>query len=185
MESNQDTGSKENPENNPDFTTVYVGNIGHEVNRDELHRQFYNLGVGAIEEVRVQQEKGFGFVRYSTHGEAALAIQMANGLVVRGKPLKCSWGNKPTPPGTSSKPLPPPVASYQPVAMAGVPQGFSAAELLAYQRQLALSQAAAGQLAGQHGLAGQVSAGLLAAGSQALYDGYPNQSSAQQLMYYN
>uniref|UniRef100_A0A453RKN0 RRM domain-containing protein n=1 Tax=Aegilops tauschii subsp. strangulata TaxID=200361 RepID=A0A453RKN0_AEGTS len=114
MEANQDTGSKENPENNPDFTTVYVGNLGHEVNRDELHRHFYNLGVGAIEEVRVQQEKGFGFIRYSTHGEAALAIQMANGLVVRGKPIKCSWGNKPTPPGTSSKPLPPPIASYQP-----------------------------------------------------------------------
>ncbi|KAL6858966.1 hypothetical protein ACP4OV_017968 [Aristida adscensionis] len=185
-DANQEAGSKENPENNPDCTTVYVGNLGHEVNRDELHRHFYNLGVGAIEEIRVQQDKGFGFVRYSTHGEAALAIQMANGLVVRGKPIKCSWGNKPTPPGTTSKPLPPPVAPYQPaVAMPGVPQGFTAAELLAYQRQLALSQAAAGQIAGQHGLAGQVSAGLLAAGSQALYDGYPNQSSAQQLMYYN
>ncbi|EES15356.1 hypothetical protein BDA96_07G216100 [Sorghum bicolor] len=186
-DASQDGGSKENPENNPDCTTVYVGNLGHEVNRDELHRHFYSLGVGAIEEIRVQQDKGFGFVRYSTHGEAALAIQMGNGLVVRGKPIKCSWGNKPTPPGTSSKPLPPPVAPYQPaVAMPGVPQGFTAAELLAYQRQLALSQAAAGQIAGQHGLAGQVSAGLLAAaGSQALYDGYPNQSSAQQLMYYN
>jgi nucleolysin TIA-1/TIAR len=69
--------------------------------------------------------------------------------------------------------------------MAGVPQGFSAADIVAYQRQLTLSQVAAGQIAGQHGLAGQVSAGLLAAGSQALYDGYPNQSSAQQLMYYN
>jgi RNA recognition motif-containing protein len=88
MEASQDTGSKENPENNPDCTTVYVGNLGHEVNRDELHRHFYNLGVGAIEEVRVQQDKGFGFVRYSNHGEAALAIQMANGLVVRGKPIK-------------------------------------------------------------------------------------------------
>ena len=33
MEANQDTGSKENPENNPDFTTVYVGNLGHEVNQ--------------------------------------------------------------------------------------------------------------------------------------------------------
>ena len=31
MEANQDAGSKENPENNPDFTTVYVGNLGHEV----------------------------------------------------------------------------------------------------------------------------------------------------------
>jgi nucleolysin TIA-1/TIAR len=69
--------------------------------------------------------------------------------------------------------------------MPGVPQGFTAAELLAYQRQLAISQAAAGQIAGQHGLADQVSAGLLAAGSQTLYDGYPNQASAQQLMYYN
>ncbi|PWZ54731.1 Oligouridylate-binding protein 1B [Zea mays] len=185
-DASQDAGSKEPPQNNPDCTTVYVGNLGHEVNRDELHRHFYNLGVGAIEEVRVQQDKGFGFVRYSTHGEAALAIQMSNGSVVRGKPIKCSWGVKPTPPGTGSKPLPPPAATYQPaVAMPGVPQGFTTAELLAYQRQLALSQAAAGQ---QHaGLAGQVSAaGLLAAaGSQALYDGYPNQSSAQQLMYYN
>jgi nucleolysin TIA-1/TIAR len=65
--------------------------------------------------------------------------------------------------------------------MPGAPQGFTAAELLGYQRQLAISQAAAGQIAGQHGLADQVSAGLLAAG----YDGYPNQASAQQLMYYN
>jgi nucleolysin TIA-1/TIAR len=69
--------------------------------------------------------------------------------------------------------------------MPGAPQGFTAAELLAYQRQLAISQTAAGQIAGQHGLADQVSPGLLAAGSQALYDGYPNQASAQQLMYYN
>lgn len=61
-----------------------------QVNRDELHRHFFNLGVGAIEEIRVQQDKGFGFVRYSTHGEAALAIQMANGLVIRGKPIKVS-----------------------------------------------------------------------------------------------
>jgi hypothetical protein len=30
-DASQDGGSKENPENNPDCTTVYVGNIGHEV----------------------------------------------------------------------------------------------------------------------------------------------------------
>jgi nucleolysin TIA-1/TIAR len=115
-----------------------------------------------------------------------LSAIVSNGFNRRSVLLQCSWGVKPTPPGTGSKPLPPPAATYQPaVAMQGVPQGFTTAELLAYQRQLALSQAAAGQ---QHaGLAGQVSAaGLLAAaGSQALYDGYPNQSSAQQLMYYN
>lgn len=78
------------------FSLVFPSSLGTytsshlicQVNRDELHRHFYNLGVGAIEEIRVQQDKGFGFVRYSTHGEAALAIQMANGLVVRGKPIK-------------------------------------------------------------------------------------------------
>ena len=67
----------------------------------------------------------------------------------------------------------------------GLHQGYTAAELLAYQRQLALNQAAAGPLAVQHGLAAQVSGGLLSGGSQAMYDGYPSQSSAQQLMYYN
>lgn len=70
-------------------------------------------------------------------------------------------------------------------------QGYSPAELLAYQRQLALSQAAASglsgqalvQMTGQHGLAA-ASMGLSSGGSQPLYDGYPNNSLAQQLMYY-
>lgn len=44
----------------------------------DLHRHFHSLGAGVIEEVRVQRDKGFGFVRYSTHVEAALAIQMGN-----------------------------------------------------------------------------------------------------------
>jgi hypothetical protein len=44
----------------------------------DLHRHFHALGAGVIEEVRVQRDKGFGFVRYSTHAEAALAIQMGN-----------------------------------------------------------------------------------------------------------
>jgi nucleolysin TIA-1/TIAR len=38
--------------------------------------------------VRVQRDKGFGFVRYNTHEEAAFAIQMGNGKIVCGKPMK-------------------------------------------------------------------------------------------------
>jgi len=42
-----------------------------------------------IEEVRVQRDKGFGFVRYSTHAEAALAIQMGNAQsLLLGKQIK-------------------------------------------------------------------------------------------------
>lgn len=102
---------------------------------------------------------------------------------------QCSWGTKPTPPGTASNPLPPPVPSFQVLPTPGVPQGYTAAELLAYQRQLLFNQAAAaaaaGPMAGQHGLAASVSAGVLSGGSQAMYDGYPNHSSAQQLMYFS
>ncbi|CAI0438847.1 unnamed protein product [Linum tenue] len=138
---------------------------------------------GVIEEVRVQRDKGFGFVRYNTHEEAASAIRMGNGKIVHGKPMKCSWGSKPTPPGTASNPLPPPAP--QPY------QILPSTDLLVYQRQLALSQAAASglsgqalvQLTGQHGLAA-ASMGLGSAGSQALYDGYGNSTTGQQLMYY-
>ncbi|CAN1236101.1 RNA-binding protein 208 [Linum grandiflorum] len=135
-----------------------------------------NGSPGVIEEVRIQRDKGFGFVRYNTHEEATSAIRMGNGKIVHGKPMKCSWGSKPTPAGTVSNPLPPPPQQTY--------QIISSADLLIYQRQLALSQAAGlsgqalVQFTGQHGLGSAV--------SQALYDGYPNSSAAhQQLMYYH
>ncbi|CAL0319206.1 unnamed protein product [Lupinus luteus] len=187
----QDYNNEDAPENNPAYTTVYVGNLPHDVTQAELHCQFHALGAGVIEEVRVQRDKGFGFVRYSTHDEAALAIQIGNGSIVRGKSMKCSWGSKPTPPGTASNPLPPPAQPYQILPTAGMNQGYSHAELLAYQRQLAMSQAAVSglsgqallQMTGQHGLA-PASMGINSAGSQALYDAYTGNSSRQQLMYY-
>lgn len=106
--------------------------------------------------------------------------------------MQCSWGSKPTPLGTASNPLPPPAQPYQILPTAGINQGYSPAELLAYQRQLALSQAAASSLSGQalmqmtghHGLAAG-SMGVSSGGTQAMYDGYPNNSSGQQLMYYH
>lgn len=105
--------------------------------------------------------------------------------------MQCSWGSKPTPPGTASNPLPPPAQPYQILPSTHINQGYSVADLLVYQRQLALSQAAASglsgqalvQLTGQHGL-GATSMHLSPGGSQALYDEYPNSSSGQQLMYY-
>ena len=60
----------------------------YQVSQAELHRQFHMLGAGIIEDVRVQREKGFGFVRYRTHEEAAYAIQAANGRIMGGKSVK-------------------------------------------------------------------------------------------------
>ncbi|XP_023000219.1 oligouridylate-binding protein 1B-like [Cucurbita maxima] len=183
-EDGKETVNSDAPENNPQYTTVYVGNLAPEVTQVDLHRHFHALG-GVIEEVRIQRDKGFGFVRYSTHAEAALAIQMGNTQsFLCGKQIKCSWGSKPTPPGTISNPLPPPAA----VPM----QGLSATDLLAYERQLAMSK-----MGGVHALmhhpqaphplkqAAAMGMGGAAGSSQAIYDGgFQNVAAAQQLMYY-
>ncbi|KAJ9691894.1 hypothetical protein PVL29_011145 [Vitis rotundifolia] len=181
-EDGKETATNEAPDNNPQYTTVYVGNLAPEVTQLDLHRHFHTFGAGVIEEVRVQRDKGFGFVRYNTHAEAALAIQMGNTQsILCGKPIKCSWGSKPTPPGTSSNPLPPPAAAPLP--------GLSATDLLAYERQLAMSKMggvhALMHPQGQHPLK-QAAMGMGAAGaSQAIYDGgFQNVAAAQQLMYY-
>ncbi|KAL0696488.1 hypothetical protein Bca4012_063668 [Brassica carinata] len=165
--------NEEAPENNPQYTTVYVGNLAPEVTQPDLHRLFHTLGAGVIEEVRVQRDKGFGFVRYNTHDEAALAIQMGNSQpFLFNRQIKCSWGNKPTPVGTASNPLPPPV----PVAV----PGLSPMDLLAYERQLALAKM---HPQAQHSLRHVNAAGASAA---AMYDGgFQNVAAAhQQLMYY-
>ncbi|XP_031374457.1 oligouridylate-binding protein 1-like [Punica granatum] len=176
----QEKSNEDAPENNPLYRTVYVGNLAPEVTNAELHRHFHALGTGAIEDVRVQRDKGFGFVRYSTHAEAALAIQMGNARILCGKPIKCSWGNKPTPPGVCSNPLPPPVAAHFP--------GFTASELAAaYERQMVLSKMAL--MHHHHPQAGLKQApplGMGAAGaSGAIYEGgFPSVATTQQLMYY-
>ncbi|KAL6974633.1 ubiquitin-specific protease ubp1, variant 2 [Sarracenia purpurea var. burkii] len=176
-EDGQERANDDATGNNPQYTTVYVGNLAPEVTSVELHRHFHALGAGVIEDVHIQRDKGFGFVRYSTHAEAALAIQMGNAGILFGKPIKCSWGSKPTPPGASSTPLPPPSAA------AHMP-GFSATNLVAYEHQLALSKMAGGaqalmqlQVQGQHiGTAGA---------SQAIYDGgYPGIATSQPPVYY-
>uniref|UniRef100_A0A0D6R7Y3 RRM domain-containing protein n=1 Tax=Araucaria cunninghamii TaxID=56994 RepID=A0A0D6R7Y3_ARACU len=180
-------GPSSGPENNPQYTTVYIGNLSSEVTQSELHRQFLQLGVGIIEDVRVQRDKGFGFVRYRTHEEAALAIQLGNGRIICGKSIKCSWGSKPTPPGATSN-LPSASAAYQGVVAApGVNQGYTAADILAYRQ---LSQAGAGQpllpLSAQQGM-GLGPMGMIgAAGNQGVYDTAAAAAAAmrQQLMYY-
>ncbi|GLJ52421.1 hypothetical protein SUGI_1115080 [Cryptomeria japonica] len=191
------------PENNPQFTTVYIGNLSSDVTQSELHRQFLALGVGIIEDVRIQREKGFGFVRYRTHEEAALAIQLGNGKIICGKSIKCSWGSKPTPPGATSS-LPSASIPFQGVVAPGLNQTYTAADLLAY-RQLNMSQAGAGQpllpLSAQQGMGlglGHGPMGMVgAASNQSIYDnfqagaGVPAAAAAaaaaamrQQLMYY-
>ncbi|KAI8017316.1 Oligouridylate-binding protein 1 [Camellia lanceoleosa] len=173
-EDGQERSNDDAPENNSQYTTVYVGNLAPEVTSVDLHRHFHALGAGVIEDVRIQRDKGFGFIRYSTHAEAARAIQMGNARILFGKPIKCSWGSKPTPLGASSTPLPPPTVAHMP--------GFTATDLAAYERQLALSKMVGGAQALMHPQGQRIGA---AGASQAIYDGgYPGIATTQPPMYY-
>lgn len=71
--------------------------------------------------------------------------------------LQCSWGSKPTPPGSSTNPLPPPVIRQLP--------GISAMGLAMYERQVALARMTGMQTLMQH--QGQ----RIGVASQVLYDG--------------
>lgn len=92
---------------------------------------------------------------------------------------QCSWGSKPTVPGSSSGALPPPPPGgpYQGVIASGMNLGYGAADILAYQRQLGLTQAAAGRalLPLPHqslGMGLGQSAALGGPASRGIYDGF-------------
>ena len=92
--------------------------------------------------------------------------------------LQCSWGSKPTPPGTASTPLPPPTSAHVP--------SVSLADLAAYERQMALSKMGGAHALmhqqGQHALK-QAAMGMGAPG--AGYDaGFQGVGTNQHLMYY-
>jgi len=75
--------------------TVYVGNITPDVAEHSLRNVFSEFGT--VEEIKLQTDKGFAFVRYQTHEQAAKAIVGATGRVVGMRPIKCSWGKERAP----------------------------------------------------------------------------------------
>lgn len=73
-------------------TTVYVGNLGPEITEEALGTCFQGFGV--IEEVRIQKDKGFGFVKFQNHDQATRAIFTVNGTILGSRPVRCSWGKE-------------------------------------------------------------------------------------------
>jgi len=71
-------------------TTVYIGNVTADVTEHMLRTNF--LEYGLIEEIKLQTDKGFAFVRYSTHESAARAIVGNHTKFIGSRAIKCSWG---------------------------------------------------------------------------------------------
>ncbi|KAI9343585.1 hypothetical protein BDR26DRAFT_858372 [Obelidium mucronatum] len=73
-------------------TTVYIGNITPHTSQIDIAPLFSQFGF--IRELRLQSDKGFGFVKLDTHENAAMAIFQLNGYSLHGRQLKCSWGKE-------------------------------------------------------------------------------------------
>jgi len=76
----------------PNNTTVYVGNLTPDITNQIISNRFKDYG--EIEEVRVQPEKGYAFVRYTSHDSACRAIVGMNGETIGVRTIKCSWGKE-------------------------------------------------------------------------------------------
>lgn len=74
----------------PTNTTVYVGNVTGEITETSMRVMFGEYGL--VEEVKLQADKGFAFIRYQTHEQAARAICGIHGRLVGSRPMKLSWG---------------------------------------------------------------------------------------------
>ena len=65
---------------------LYVGNLSYSVVNDDLQELFSNFGI--VEEVRVIEGKGFGFVEMSTQAEAEKAKEALSGFDLKGRTLR-------------------------------------------------------------------------------------------------
>lgn len=71
-------------------TSVYVGNLPPNTSDNDLLQPFQRFGF--IQEVKLQADRGFAFVKLDTHQNAANAIVHLQGMNVNGREAKLSWG---------------------------------------------------------------------------------------------
>ncbi|TNN34614.1 Nucleolysin TIAR [Liparis tanakae] len=81
-------------QSSPQNCTVYCGGIQYGLS-EHLMRQTFSP-FGQIMEIRVFPEKGYSFVRFSSHDGAAHAIVSVNGSAIEGHVVKCFWGKEST-----------------------------------------------------------------------------------------
>jgi len=77
----------------PSNTTVYIGNLSPDVTDEQLLRTIFEE-YGQIQEIRMQKDKGFAFLRFGSHEQAARSICSVHGRAIGSKVVKCSWGKE-------------------------------------------------------------------------------------------
>lgn len=70
------------------LTTIYVGNLALDTEADDLSPLFDSYGTA--KGIRMHCNRGFAFVTLDSHESASLAIVQLQGVIVKGRPIKCS-----------------------------------------------------------------------------------------------
>jgi nucleolysin TIA-1/TIAR len=78
----------------PTNLTVYVGNVASDASDEQIRAVFSEYGF--LDDLRIQRDKGYCFVRYQSHDQATRAIMGCNGRLLGSKAIKCSWGKEKT-----------------------------------------------------------------------------------------
>ncbi|GAB4856047.1 Polyadenylate-binding protein rbp47b' [Ancistrocladus abbreviatus] len=81
-------------ENDPNNTTVYIGNLDSSITEEDL-RQLC-MQYGEIVYVKIPTSKGCGFVQFAARAQAEEAIQRLHRTVIGVQTVSVSWGKSPT-----------------------------------------------------------------------------------------
>ncbi|SAL97751.1 hypothetical protein [Absidia glauca] len=81
-------------------TSVYVGNLQPETTQNDLLPPFQRFGF--VQDIRLQADRGFAFVKMDTHENAANALVQLQNVTINGRPAKLSWGKDRPPTGWQS-----------------------------------------------------------------------------------
>ncbi|MEN3015038.1 MAG: RNA-binding protein [bacterium] len=68
------------------MSKLFVGNLSYQLSEEELKKTFE--AYGNIKEVRLLQNKGFGFVEFESDESAQKAMEELNGKELRGRKIR-------------------------------------------------------------------------------------------------
>ncbi|KAL4289713.1 hypothetical protein GQ457_14G010860 [Hibiscus cannabinus] len=77
-------------ENDPNNTTIFVGNLDSNVTEDHLREVFSSYG--QLTHVKIPQNKRCGFVQFADRTCAEEALRILNGTQLGGQSIRLSWG---------------------------------------------------------------------------------------------
>jgi RNA recognition motif-containing protein len=65
---------------------LFIGNLNYKVDKTQVEEFF--TGIGTITDIKLFEEKGFGFVEFSSDEEAEQAKESLNNQELLGRPVK-------------------------------------------------------------------------------------------------